>query len=275
MSQILALISAALFGVADFAGGLASRTISAWRVLAWSQLFGLPLLIIALATIGKADFTAHDLAFGAAAGLFGLVGLALLYTALAAGTMSIVSPIVGVVSASIPVIWGLAAGESLTAGQWVGIVAAIVAVVLIAGHRSHTRPPNAILLQALGAAVAFAMFFIAMDQTSADSGLWPLAAARAVTLPVGFAVAGITASVAIPPRSVLPHVTFAGVADIGANMAVLVALQLGSLAITAVLASLYPAFTAIAAIIILREKPTLRQSIGIVLAVTAGAILTL
>ena len=66
MSQILALISAALFGVADFAGGLASRTISAWRVLAWSQLLGLPLLITALATISKANFTAHDLAFGVA-----------------------------------------------------------------------------------------------------------------------------------------------------------------------------------------------------------------
>jgi drug/metabolite transporter (DMT)-like permease len=275
MSQVLALVSAALFGVADFAGGLASRTISAWRVLAWSQLLGLPLLMVALATISKSDYTTRDLAFGAVAGLFGLVGLALLYMALAAGTMSIVSPIVGVLSASIPVTWGLVTGETLNTVQWFGIIAAIVGVVLIAGHRAHTRPPTRILLQALVAAVAFAIFFIAMDQTSPDSGLWPLAAARAVTVPLSFIIIGITASVAIPPRSVLPHVAFTGIADIGANIAVLLAIQSGPLGITTVLSGLYPAFTAIAAIVFLREKPTLRQSVGIAMAVAAGAMLTL
>jgi hypothetical protein len=79
MTQLLALSAAALYGVADFAGGLASRSISAWRVTVWSQVFGLPLLIISVTIIGSSDVTTTDMALGAVAGLFGLVGLILLY----------------------------------------------------------------------------------------------------------------------------------------------------------------------------------------------------
>ena len=275
MSQILALVSAALFGVADFTGGLTSRTISAWRVTAWSQLLGIPVILIALATISESSYTTRDLVYGIVATTFGLVGISLLYMALAAGTMSIVSPIVGVVSASIPVLWGLSTGETLGAYQWMGVTAGLVSIVLIAGHKPHEQHPTKIVLQALAAAVAFSVFFIAMGQTSQESGLWPLAAGRLVTVPIAFGIAALTATAAIPRRLELPKVTFVGVADVGANIAVLLALQTGSIAITTVLASLYPAFTVVAAIVILREKPTLQQSIGITIAVMAGAILTL
>ena len=275
MSQILALVSAALFGVADFTGGLTTRTISAWRVTAWSQLLGIPILLLALATISNSTFTAQDLFFGVVAGSFGLVGIALLYMALAAGTMSVVSPIVGVVAAGIPIVWGLSTGESFGVSQWIGIVAGVISIVLIAGQRSHARPDGKIVIQALAAAVAFAVFFIAMGQTSPESGLWPLAAARIFTVPVALAISAITTTAAIPSRSVLPKVAFVGIADIGANIAVLLALQTGSIGITTVLSSLYPAFTVIAAVVILRERPTIQQRVGIAIAVMAGAILTL
>ncbi|MEN8238094.1 MAG: DMT family transporter [Actinomycetota bacterium] len=275
MSQVLALLSGALFGIADFTGGLASRTISAWRVTAWSQLLGIPLLLIGLATISESSYTTQDLLFGIVAGSFGLIGISLFYMALAGGTMSLVSPIVGVISTSIPVVWGLSTGESFGASQWIGIVAAITSIVLIAGQRSHTRPPTRIVLQALAAAVGFAVFFIAMGQTSQTSGLWPLLAARLVTVPVAFSISAITSTAAMPRHSGLSRIAFIGVADIGANIAVLLAIQTGSIGITAVLAGLYPAFTALAAIAILRERPTLRQRVGIAIAVMAGAMLTI
>jgi drug/metabolite transporter (DMT)-like permease len=114
-----------------------------------------------------------------------------------------------------------------------------------------------------------------MGQTSQESGLWPLAAGRLVTIPVAFGIAAITATAAIPRSTELPKVAFVGVADVGANIAVLLAIQTGSIAITSVLSSLYPAFTVVTAIFVLRERPTLQQSIGIIIAVLAGAILTL
>ncbi len=55
----------------------------------------------------------------------------------------------------------------------------------------------------------------------------------------------------------------------GANIALLLALQRGSLAVTSVLSSLYPAFTAIAAVLILKERPSRNQTAGIAIAVAA------
>jgi drug/metabolite transporter (DMT)-like permease len=60
-----------------------------------------------------------------------------------------------------------------------------------------------------------------------------------------------------------------GTLDMGANVAVTLALQRGPIGINAVLSSLYPAFTALAAIIVLHERPTTRQGVGIGFALVA------
>jgi drug/metabolite transporter (DMT)-like permease len=56
-------------------------------------------------------------------------------------------------------------------------------------------------------------------------------------------------------------------------MAALFALQTGPLGITVVLTSIYPAFTVIAAVVVLRERPTALQRSGIVLALVAAVLL--
>ncbi|MEE8376167.1 MAG: EamA family transporter, partial [Acidimicrobiia bacterium] len=134
MTQILAITAAALFGVADFAGGLATRAHSAWRVTAWSQLIGIPLLLVAVAIVGTTEATARDLGLRAAAGAFGLIGIVLMYSALATGTMSVVAPIIGSVAAAIPVGWDLATGATIERVHWLGIIMSIGAVVLLASR---------------------------------------------------------------------------------------------------------------------------------------------
>lgn len=273
MSQVLAVIAAAFYGAADFSGGLATRSISAWRVVAWSQLIGIPLLIVGLLVVEAPTVATRDLAFGALAGLFGLGGLVLLYAALAQGTMSVVSPITGVLSAAIPLLWGLAGGETVVALQWVGIVLAGAAVLLVARDHSENRTTTRVLLLSIGSAVGFSFFFIAINQTSEMSGLWPLLGARAVSAPLAFVAAAFSGGTALPPRRVLPLVVLAGVADMAANVAILLSLQTGPLGINAVLISLYPAFTVLAAVLVLRERPTRVQLIGIGLAFAAAVFL--
>jgi uncharacterized membrane protein len=112
MSQTLALISAVLFGVADFAGGFASRRLPVWKVIPWSQLIGLVLLFVGLLVVPAEEVTRDDLLWGAVGGLAGLAGLALLYSTLAAGTMSVVAPISGATAAAIPVLFDLANSPS-------------------------------------------------------------------------------------------------------------------------------------------------------------------
>jgi uncharacterized membrane protein len=275
MTQLLALSAAALYGVADFAGGLASRSISAWRVTVWSQVFGLPLLIISVMIIGSSDVTTTDMALGAVAGLFGLVGLILLYSALAAGSMSIVAPIIGVLAAAIPVAWDVALGGELSYIQWLGIALAISAVVLLASHKSETALTGRVLAQSVGAAVAFAGFVIAMSHTNAASGLWPLVSARAVSIVLGLIVLGTTSTLALPDRRLLRLVVFIGITEVTAGIAIVLSVQRGPLGINAVISSLYPAFTVLAALIVLKERPGHTQVVGIVLAVVAVLLLAL
>ena len=58
-------------------------------------------------------------------------------------------------------------------------------------------------------------------------------------------------------------------------MTILLALQTGPLGINTVLTSLYPAFTALAAVVFLHERPTVGQRIGILLALLAAVVLVL
>ena len=266
-------MSAALYGVADFAGGVAARSIDTWRVTAWSQLLGVPLLVIGLVVIEADDVARADLVAGAAAGLVGLIGIVSLYGALSRGTMSIVSPLTGVLTAAIPVLWGVAFGEQISTIQWIGIGTAVAAVVLIAQDHAASKLTLDVAALAILASLSFAAFFIVLDQTSEAAGLWPLAAGRAISIPLAFVIAGVTATARFPSRADLTPVVVAGNADIAANMSILLALQRGPLGVSTVLTSLYPAFTATIAVFALRERPTALQWIGIALAVVAAVLL--
>jgi len=244
-----------------------------WGVVAWSQLFGVALLGLTLILVDAPAISAGDVALGAVAGVLGLLGIASLYAALARGSMSIVSPVTGSLAALLPVAAGLVLGEVLSTQQWVGVGCALAAVILVAWDRSASHAPASVIGLSVLAAVWFAAFFILLDQTSADSGIWPLVAARSVSVPLAFAVALIRRSGAPPRRAVLPIVAFAGLADMAANITILLALQSGPLGVSAVIASLYPAFTVLAAILILKEHPNKLQWLGIGMALLAVVLL--
>jgi drug/metabolite transporter (DMT)-like permease len=65
----------------------------------------------------------------------------------------------------------------------------------------------------------------------------------------------------------------AGAGDVLGNVAFLVATREGALAIAAVLTSLYPVGTILLAWVILKERIALSQTIGIVMAMAACAVL--
>jgi len=100
-------------------------------------------------------------------------------------------------------------------------------------------------------------------------------AARLVTVPLAFLMALVVRAAAFPERPILPLIVFTGFADMGANLAIVIAVQRGPLGINAVLSSLYPAFTVVAALVILSERPNTAQRAGIALALLAALILAL
>ncbi len=273
MSEALAVAAALFYGFADLGGGYATRRLPVWTVSAWSQLLGLALLGVGLVIVPAASVTGRDLAFGALAGVAGLFGLVLLYRSLADGTMSVVAPLSGVVAAALPVLVDVFTGPGLSVRHWFGVGLALGAVLLVGLEhgRGHLDPRT--LAGALLAGVGFGLFFLAIAQTSPDSGLWPLLGARAASIPLAFAIAALVGAARIPGGVGLGLVAIVGTLDMAANIAVASALQRGPTGVVAVLSSLYPAVTAAAAVILFRERPSPRQITGIVMAI--GAVVAL
>jgi drug/metabolite transporter (DMT)-like permease len=271
----LAIGGALFYGLADFSGGYASKRLPSWGVMAWSQTLGVSALVLGLVLLPAEAVTRSDILWGALAGVGGAVGLGLLYRALAEGTMAVVSPVAAATSAAIPVGVDLATGGELSTLAAIGIAVALAAIVTVARERSHTKLSPRLLMMAIASGAGFALFFIAISQTAEASGFWPLVGARAVTIPLGFVVHRLLER-PVRPRGVgLRWVAGAGLLDMGANLLVAAALQRGPLGIVSVLTSLYPAVTAVIALVVLRERLSRTQLMGVGLAMVAVVLLVL
>lgn len=270
-ASLLALGAAASYGLADFAGGFATRRRSAWAVAGWSQVIGVLALVVGVALVPAPEVSARDLVAGAVAGGFGVVGLGLLYRSLAEGQMALLTPLVAASGGALTVVAGVVSGEQLSTGDAFAIAATLVAVFLVAapgpGESTDRRP----LLLALAAGVCFGLFYVAMAQTSEASGLWPLVPARVVSIVLALSLAG---GDRWPPiRERFGWVVATGLLDMAANLFIVLAAQRGPLAIVGVLSSLHPVVTIAVAVVWLRERPRPIQVAGMALAIGAAVAL--
>ena len=273
------------WGVADFFGGLQSRKVPALAVSLWSQLAGGITLLAVLGVLGGLPPVAGVL-WGAGAGLFSGVAVALFYRALAAGVMSVVAPI-SACGAAVPVVVGLLVGRMPTGPQGIGLALVFCGIVLVSwatgGSAAEPReegssagrltvPP---LVLALGAAAGFGAFYVLVDAGSAAGGspLWTIAGARAGSLCV--LLAGTLAaprSAPWPGAKRMPSVAAVGVLDTTANALFAFAAAAGDLAVAAVLGSMYPVATALLGRVLLGERLSLLQAMGVAFALV-GVVL--
>jgi drug/metabolite transporter (DMT)-like permease len=277
VAVLLALGCAVVYGAADFLGGLASRRTSVFGVVAMSQVVGLLALLALLPWLGG-PVEASDLGWGAAAGLAGAAGLVVFFRTLARGVMSVVAPVTAVTAAAVPVLVGLIGGDRIGGWTAAGIALALAAVVLVSaeGGLSALRAARpASLAPALLAGAMFGFFFVLLDRTSDGSGLTPLVTARLASVALVVVIAlGARQSLRVT-RSALPLVAASGVGDMTANALFLLATQQdGQLAITGVLASLYPVSTVVLAQLVLRERLVAAQVAGLGAAVAAVVLIT-
>jgi drug/metabolite transporter (DMT)-like permease len=157
-------------------------------------------------------------------------------------------------------------------------VLALAAVVLVSadGGLSALRAARPVsLAPALLAGAMFGFFFVLLDRTSDTSGLTPLVTARLASVALVVVIAlGRRQSLRVT-RAALPLVAASGVGDMTANALFLLATQQdGQLAITGVLASLYPVSTVVLAQVVLRERLVGAQVAGLGAAVAAVVLIT-
>lgn len=281
LSIVLALSSAVAFGVSDFAGGLLSRQVKALRVVLISYPVSAVVIGVVAPFIGG-EISSQSLLWGISSGVVMALAMWWFYLALAEGPMSVVSPLTAVLVAGLPVIVGFVTGERPSLLGYAGITAALGAVLLVskdsADEDSHGAPhrftPRVARLS-LGAGTCFALSFIFTHQISADSGLWPLFAAR-LSASLIVVVAALLTHQAIPIHG-RPLMVAVGVGflDVIANITLLYAFQAGLLSLVSVLVSLYPAITVGLAVGLLRERITRTQTLGIALASAAVTLIAI
>jgi drug/metabolite transporter (DMT)-like permease len=281
MAALLAFSAAVAYGVGDFFGGVAARRQPASAVVLWSHLVGL-VMLLALAPLVGGEPTGRALAVGAVAGVLGGAGVALFYWGLAIGAMSVVAPIAALLSAAVPVVFGLASGERPEPAALVGIALALGAIVLVSQeepglhHDQRTTRRWLPIAVAVTAGVGFGFFFVLIGKAGDDVGIWPLVGARtaSISLFVLLGMAGITSS-AVPLRREALPVVVCGLLDAGANVFLLLALDRGLLSVVAVLTALYPAGTVLLARYVLGERLSRLQRAGLGVAGVAAVLIAL
>ena len=279
MFYVLALASAAFYGSADFLGGLASRRAHTIVVVVISQCAGLIALGLIMPFL-PASPTRHDLVWGAAAGVAGGLGVALLYRALAIGVMAVVAPITAVCAVIVPVAAAIAFGERPDARTTIGIAVAIVAIVLVSQQQvqpsvdgTSTPARRGSVVIAFLSGVAIGLFFLALARTRAEAGMWPLVAARSMSFGLFATIALVMRLPMRMPKDVGRLTVAGGVLDMLANLLYLVASRYGPLSVVVTLSSLYPASTVLLARTVLRERLSATQVLGIVCALIAVVLI--
>jgi drug/metabolite transporter (DMT)-like permease len=273
MASLLALGAALSWGVGDFLGGLASRRLAVFAVLATSQAIGLTGVVLWVAIAGDPFPGVRELLPAVAAGAAGLVGLAALYRGFAVGAMGIVAP----VSAASPLVpLSVDAGRGTLPGalQWLGIVLVLAGIVMLSREPpvAGTRRVAAGVGLALIAALGFGAFVVGIDAGSDESAPWAVIAARSTSVAIAIAAAVSTSTSLRPSRALLPALVGIGVFDTGANVLVALATTKGAAGIVAVLSALYPVVTIVLARVLLAERLTVARRLGGGVALAGAAI---
>ncbi|SFN30203.1 Uncharacterized membrane protein [Streptomyces sp. cf124] len=204
MAAFLALASAALYGIVDFAGGLLSRRAHFAVVTLLGQTGGLlPALVVAFA-VPAPDVRGVDVTWGALSGLGSAVAMTYPNRGLSRGGMTVVVPVSALTGVALSVLCGvLLLGDRPAGATWLGICLTVPALWLVSygggpdsraepagvrhGDASATRAGSGggvpgfragAALDGLLASVGVAVQYLGPAQAGAGSGVWPMVAGR-------------------------------------------------------------------------------------------------
>ena len=278
LSIIYGILSAATWGAGDFAGGLASRKVGAYRAVFYADFIGLLILVVASFVYREPFPSTSGWINSLLAGALGSFGLLILYHSLSIGQMSIAAPVSALFAALLPVIVGALTEGLPSAIQLIGFVLALAAIWLISqgDGKFHISRLSDLRFPIL-AGVGFGSYFIFIHNAAGDpnSFLWPMIISRAAgTVLVFFMVFGRGETFVVPHDAwgvVLLNATL----DLSGNFFYILASKSGRLDIAAVLSSLYPGSTVILAWLLLKEHLSRMQLVGIFLALAAIFLFTI
>jgi drug/metabolite transporter (DMT)-like permease len=292
MVVFLGLAAAVLYGSGDFLGGMATRRAHVLTVLTLVETAAV-IVAVAVAVLSGGPAAMPGLAWGFSAGVIGGLGLIIFYVGLAAGPMSVVAPVSGLVATVLPVAVALTEGERPGVGVYAGALLCLVAIVLTSSAGETEAPGRARQRRRLGRAIAygtasgvsFGLFFLLIRNAGQSGEVWPVAAGRIGELAIVLAAAaalrpglmrGISGGIGGGIRGGIPlAAASAGVIDVVANLCYVAATRIGAFGLAVVLASLYPGVTVLLARVVLGERLRWIQRAGLGLAAIGILLVTI
>jgi len=275
-APLLALASAVAWGTGDFCGGLGARRSPLLGVLLVNLSTGVLVIAAAALLAGEPAPGPGALGWAAAAGLFGTVGLGALYLSLAVGRMAVVAPVSAVLAAALPAAWSALTEGTPSAVKLAGIALALGSIWLVSGAGSSSGSSSAdrrSLLLALASGGGIGLFLVLMHEAGKGGAFWPLTAARTTSVLVVAAATALRRRPWLPAPAALPLLLLSGLLDAAGNTLFVLAGRAGRLDVAAVLSSMYPAATLLLAALLLRERVTRAQGVGIAAMLAAIALI--
>ena len=269
-----ALIAAASWGTGDFLGGFASRKLNQFQVLFVMAFSSLVLLFVCMIIWREQIPTIENLILAMIAGASGALGTVLLYKGLSLGNAALVSPVAGVIGAIIPTLVGIWLEGLPSSMKLIGFGLAFIGIWLVTrtknGNGQHVRLGLGL---ALLAGIGFGGFLVIIAQVEGKQIFAPLVFSKlaAVALAIGLMK---SRQLSIPKLLASPIAILSGVFDAGGNIFYLFAAQFTRLDIAALLSSLYPAGTVLLSNLVLKEKLSVQQRIGVGTCLAAIMLIT-
>ena len=273
---ILAVSAALAFGAADFVGGVGSRRHSSWHIVLVGQAAGALVMLVAASMLPGSPVTT-DFAWAVLAGVGSATGSIFLFRGLARGRMGLVAPISAVGAAALPVLVGVTLGERHSWLVWMGVLAALPGIWLVSRDPTSTRPgqTRGALVDGALAGTGFGVLFVALARVSDDAGMLPMAAIQFVGAVLTLVVIVTRRQPWRPRRGVVGWGSASGLLGASGTLSFMVATGNTSLAVAAVLASLYPVVTVLLAAGLVGERIDAGQRTGIGICTIAVATLAL
>ncbi len=274
-SALFGLAAAACWGASDFSGGFASKRTRVYSVVIVAQVVGVLLLLLIGLVQREALPPVGVLVWGTAAGIAGGTGLLLFYQGLATGRMGLVAPVTSIVAGGVPILFGMLTEGLPGPMTLIGFGLALVAVWLISRSEDQADFHWHELRVPVVSGLAFGFFFTLLAQGSASSVIWSLIAARVSSLLLVLTVTRALGRWERPALHNLPVIALAGLLDTSGNAFFALASTTGRLDVASALSSLYAAGTVLLAWVILKERLTRWQWVGVALAALAVMFISL
>jgi drug/metabolite transporter (DMT)-like permease len=272
VAAALALCASVSWGCGDFLGGFFSRRIATEAVAIVSQLGALATAVVAVVAFDGVRRTGVEI--GLLAGLCGGLGTVTYFRALSLGTMSVVAPIAAC-GAVISLALALASGERPEALRLAGALIAFSGAVLASFHeRRRGGASHRSITLAAATAVLFGTLLYLLGRASDKGGaLSALLGSRlAASTLLALWLIALRRHISVRGPVTVTAILLAGALGAVANGLYGLAAERGLLSIVSLLASLYPLTTVFLAYVVLHERLSGVQAIGVLVALS-GVVL--